>query len=214
MPGFKSYVRSGITVFVAQTLRIDVALQVGAASESVTVQADAALLKTESGEVSDIVQTAKLDELPILGIGSVNAGSSQIRNPYAVTNIVQGAVFVANNTVKINGAPANQQVYRVEGQDATLGYANWAAAEVQPSVDAIEETAIQTSNYAAEFGGGGGNGVYNVTMKSGSNEYHGSGYDYLINEAFNASQPITGLKQRNRRNDFGGKTPGRPGLDS
>ena len=148
--------------------------------------------KTESGEVSTNVKTENLDELPILGIGSINAGSSEIRNPYAVTNMVPGAVYEANDTVKINGAPANQQVYRVEGQDATMGYAPWAAAQVQPSVDAIEETAVQTSNYAAEFGGGCGNGVFNVTMKSGTNQYHGTLYDYWTNAAFNAAQPRGG----------------------
>jgi hypothetical protein len=208
VPGFKTYVRSGITVPVAQTLRIDVLLEVGAASESIRVEANAALLKTESGEVSTNVKTENLDELPILGIGSINAGSSEIRNPYAVTNMVPGAVYEANDTVKINGAPANQQVYRVEGQDATMGYAPWAAAQVQPSVDAIEETAVQTSNYAAEFGGGGGNGVFNVTMKSGTNQYHGTLYDYWTNAAFNAAQPFTGLRQGNNLNDYGGTLGG------
>jgi hypothetical protein len=95
-----------------------------------------------------------------------------------------------------------------------IEYANWTTAEVQPSVDAIQETAIQTSNYAAEYGGGGGGGVFNVTMKSGNNQFHGSGYDYLINEAFNAGQPFTNdgtghlVRQRNRRNDFGGTLGG------
>ena len=209
VPGFKKYVRSGITVLVAQTLRIDVTLDVGSTSESVTVSADAALLRTESSEVSHSVPTSRLDELPILGIGSVAAGSSQIRNAYAVANLVPGSYYSPNNAVKVNGAPANQQVYRVEGQDATLGYANWTTAQVQPSVDAIQETAIQTSNYAAEFGGGGGGGVFNVTMKSGSNQFHGSGYEYLVNEAFNAAQPFTNdgsghrVLQRNRRSDYG-----------
>src|SRR5579885_2736007 len=214
VPGFKKYVRQGLTIQVAQTLRIDVNLEVGSASEAVTVTEAAPLLKTESGDLSHNVDTQRLDELPILGIGSVAAGSSQIRNPYAVTQMIPGSFYLPNNTVKINGAPANQQVYRVEGQDSTLGYANWTTAEVQPSVDAIEETAIQTSNYAAEFGGGGGGGVFNVTMKSGTNQYHGSAYYYLINEAFNAGQPFTNdgtghlVRQRNRRNDFGGTLGG------
>jgi hypothetical protein len=214
VPGFKKYVRRGLTVQVAETLRIDVTMEVGTSTESVTITADAPLLKTESGDLSHNVPTDRLDELPILGIGSVNAGSSQIRNPYAVTQMITGSYYAPNNTVKINGSPANQQVYRVEGQDATLGYANWTTAEVQPSVDAIQETAIQTSNYAAEYGGGGGGGVFNVTMKSGNNQYHGSGYDYLINEAFNAGQPFTNdgtghlVRQRNRRNDFGGTLGG------
>src|SRR5258708_6238990 len=68
--GFKRYVRSGINVQVAQTLRIDVSLEVGAASEAVTVTADASLLKTESGDVSINIQVADLDALPMLGTGS------------------------------------------------------------------------------------------------------------------------------------------------
>ena len=93
VPGFKKYVRRGLTVQVAETLRIDVTLEVGSASESVTITADAPLLKTESGDLSYNVATARLDELPILGIGSVNAGSSQIRNPYAVTSLISGSYY-------------------------------------------------------------------------------------------------------------------------
>ncbi len=209
VPGFKQYIRRGLTVEVAQTIRIDIGLEVGNTTESVNVQADAALLKTEGSELSHIVRTQTLDDLPIVGIGSVNAGSSQIRNAYAVTQLIPGQCFAPNAVVKINGAPANQQVYRVEGQDSTLGYANQTPAQVQPSVDAIEETAIQTSNYAAEYGGGGGGGVFNVTTKSGTNQYHGTVYDYFVNEALNAAQPFTNdgsgdlIRQRNRRNDYG-----------
>ena len=68
--GFKKYVRSGLTVLVAQTLRIDVPLEVGSGTESVTVQADAPLLKTESGELSHNVTTDRLDTLPILNVSS------------------------------------------------------------------------------------------------------------------------------------------------
>src|SRR5260370_6304861 len=66
LPGFKRYVRQGITVLVAQTLRIDVALEVGAATDEVTVNADAPLLRTESSEVSHTVAASRLDYLPIL----------------------------------------------------------------------------------------------------------------------------------------------------
>src|SRR6516162_2495185 len=69
LPGFKKYVRQGITVLVAQTLRLDVALQVGAATDEVTVNADAPLLRTESSEVSHNVATGQLNDLPLLGIG-------------------------------------------------------------------------------------------------------------------------------------------------
>src|SRR6516162_10041590 len=69
LPGFKKYVRQGITVLVAQTLRLDVSLEVGAATDEVTVNADAPLLRTESSEVSHNVATGQLNDLPLLGIG-------------------------------------------------------------------------------------------------------------------------------------------------
>ena len=83
-------------------------------------------------------------------------------------------------------------------------FATWA----QPSTDAIQEVAIQTSNYAAEFGQAGG-GVFNLTMRSGTNQYHGSAYEYWSNEALNAGQPFTNngsgglIRTRTRKNDWG-----------
>jgi len=103
----------------------------------------------------------------------------------------------------INGNPQNTAQYRIEGQVAmeqsglrlytTIG---------QPSVDAIQEVAIQTSTYAAEFGTVGG-GIFNVTMKSGTNQYHGSGYDYAANDILNADQPYTAIRNPTRRHEFG-----------
>src|SRR6516162_1961690 len=82
VPGFKRYVRQGLTVQVAQTLRIDISLEVGSASESVTVTEVAPLLKTESGELSHNVSTERIDSLPLLPTGAA-AGNSGIRNPMA-----------------------------------------------------------------------------------------------------------------------------------
>ena len=81
VPGFKKYTRSGLTVEVAQTLRIDIALEVGSATESVTVTESASLLKTESGELSHNVDVKKMDDLPVLGIGGTLSGSAGIRKP-------------------------------------------------------------------------------------------------------------------------------------
>jgi hypothetical protein len=83
MQGFKQYTRHGITVRVAQTLRIDAALEVGALTESVTVNEDAPLLKTESGELSHTVTADRLDGLPVLGTGVTAAGRS-LRHPQSV----------------------------------------------------------------------------------------------------------------------------------
>ncbi len=203
VPGFKKYVRQGLDVQARQTYRIDIALEVGNATESVTVQAEAPLLKTESGELSHNVTGANLDALPVLGIGSAGgAGNSGIRSPYAVTNLVPGGIWAGDLNVRINGTPSNTESLRVEGQESTNLTSTGLAAQNQPSVDAIQEFAIQTSNYSAEFGQAGG-AVMIATMKSGTNQYHGSGYDYFVNEALNATTPFSNTKPRARRNDYG-----------
>ena len=206
LPGFKRYVRQGITVLVAQILRIDVALEVGAATDEVTVTADAALLRTESSDVSHNVTSSRLDDLPILGIGGVLSGSAGIRNPYAMVQLIPGSTWTPNSLVRLNGTPANTQSFRIEGQDASNTGTPGVPAQSQPGVDAIQEVAIQTSNYAAEYGQVGG-GVFNVTMKSGTNQYHGTVYDNFVNEVFNAGNPFkTGepnTRPRARRHDYG-----------
>ncbi|HEY3822925.1 MAG TPA: TonB-dependent receptor [Bryobacteraceae bacterium] len=202
-PGFKKYTRAGIAVEVAQVLRVDIALEVGASTESVTVTAAATLLNTETGDVRHDIRAETLDELPIMGIGASQAGSGGIRNPNAMVNLIPGTFYIANAEVRINGAPDNTQSFRIEGQDASNTGTPGVAAQTQPSVDAIQEIAIQTSNYAAEYGQAGG-GVFNLTMKSGGNQFHGSAYEYFINEDLNANQNMTGLpRPRNRRNDYG-----------
>src|SRR5436190_4608438 len=211
LPGFKKYVRQGITVLVAQTLRIDVPLEVGAATDEVTVSADAPLLRTESSDVSHNVDSGRLDELPILGIGGVLSGSAGIRNPYAMVQLIPGSTWTPNSLVRLNGTPANTQSFRIEGQDASNSGTPGVPAQSQPGVDAIQEVAIQTSNFAAEYGQVGG-GVFNVTMKSGTNQIHGTVYDNFVNEAFNAGNPFkTGspnIRPKARRNDYGGTVGG------
>src|SRR3984957_9318574 len=212
--GFKKYVRTGVTVQVAQTLRVDIPMEVGTAPESVTVSAEASLLKTETGDISTNVEVQTLDQLPMLGVGSANAGSAGIRNPNNVLNVVPGAYYVPNSQVKINGAQSNSYAYHVEGQDSTNAGFPYAAAQTQPSVDAIQEVSIQTSDFAAEYGAVGG-GLFNVNIKSGTNEFHGTAYDYFVNEILNAGTPFTNaglsnsekdgqlIRPRARRNDYG-----------
>src|SRR5215468_1735787 len=208
LPGFKKYVRQGITVLATQTLRIDVSLEVGAAGDEVTVREDAPLLRTESSEVSHTVAAQNLNELPVLGIGGVLSGSQGLRNPNAVVQLLPGTVWTPNSLVRVNGTPANTQSYRIEGQEAANTGTPGVAAQSQPGVDAIQEVAIQTSNYAAEYGQVGG-GLFNVTMKSGTNQFHGAAYEYFVNEAFNAGNPFLtndpkgNPRPRARRNDYG-----------
>ena len=195
--GFKKYVRDGILVPVEQTLRIDVGLEIGSNTEAVTVTEAAPLLKTESGELSHNVTSEALNNLPVLGIGNASVGSTGIRSVYSVTTMLPGNTWLPDNSLRINGLEGNSAAIRVEGQDATAtgaagpsGTGLSTTSTTEPSVEAVQEVAVQTSNYAAEFGQAGG-GLFNFTMKSGTNQFHGSGYDYFVNEALNAGTPFT-----------------------
>jgi len=213
LPGFKKYTRTGMTLDAAQTIRIDIKLEVGLAGETVEVTAESPLLRTESGDIAHNITVSQLVDLPILGIGNANAGSSGVRNPFNTAATVPGVNYTANLTMIVNGAPTNTAAYRLEGLDNTNHTVNYALQENQPSADAIQEVAVQTSNYAPEFGQAGG-GLFNVTMKSGTSQFHGSAYDYIVNEALNAGYPFTShgnghlVRPRNRRNNYGGTLGG------
>jgi len=218
-PGFKKLLRSGLTVDAGQVLPLDLKLDIGSAGEAITVTAEATLLKTESGDVAHNITLSQLDELPVLGIGTANAGSNGIRNPFNSAVFLPGVSYFANFNMIINGAPTNTAAYRIEGLDNTDHTVAYAIMQNQPSADAVQEMAVQTSNYAAEFGQAGG-GLFNITMKSGTNQYHGSAYEYFENEALNAGDPFSynsgtpadpsggKFRPRSRRNDFGGTVGG------
>jgi Carboxypeptidase regulatory-like domain/TonB dependent receptor len=207
VPGFKKFVRQNLTVQVAATVRIDVVLEVGATSESVTVTEAAPLLKTESGELSHNVSTDKLDNLPAITLGATS-GLGNIRNPLQAVTLLPGTQFASDNTLRVNGMPSSTYSIRVEGQDATNGIHRQFTQVNQAGLDAIQEVTVQTSNFAAEYGQAGG-GYFNYTMKSGTNQFHGSAYDYFVNEALNSPMPFTNdgtghhLLNRQRRNDYG-----------
>src|SRR4029077_15161228 len=140
--------------------------------------------------------TQTLDDLPILtlvgaaaGIGSANS-LGNIRNPLVSVKLLPGARIPTDTILRINGMPSNSQSINIEGQDATNGFFKQQNQINQAGIEAIQEVAIQTSNFAAEYGQAGG-GYFNYTMKSGTNQFHGSGYDYYVNEALNAGQPFT-----------------------
>jgi len=224
--GFKTYTHTNLTIAAAQTLKEDIPLEVGQTTESITVDAQASLLATETGDVTHNVTLEQMDDLPLLGIGTVNSGTSGYRNPYntlltlpGVSDYATSGLFVVNGLGgSIPGNPfvaSLTETMRVEGQDATSRiFGNYDYTQMaQPNADAIQEIAYQTSNYAPEFGQAG-SVVINMTMKSGTNQYHGTGFDYFVNEDLNSGDPFssngTGAKERprNRRNDFGGTLGG------
>lgn len=203
-PGFKTYTHTMFHLSAGQTMREDVILEVGQATESVTVSAEASLLKTETSELAHNVTLSQMNNLPLLSVGVSNQG---FRDPFSAVRLVPGVSYTQNaasNTMVINGTPANTFQTRLDGQtqNPTGSRLMGATGQTQPSVDALQEVAIQTSNFAAEYGTAGG-AVINMVTKSGTNQFHGSVYDYMRNEALDAHQPYTGLRNKVRQQDWG-----------
>jgi hypothetical protein len=222
--GFKKFVQTGIPVVEGQATRRDVQLEIGQATESVTVTDVAPLLKTEGGDVSYRVASSTANQLPVLQIGGP-AGLGAIRSPLAMAVVLPGVQLntAGFQTFVVNGLAANSQTWTIEGQDATPTlWRGVTSNRGQGGVDAIEAMTMQTSNFSAEFGKAGGAAI-NFTMKSGTNQFHGSAYDYYVNEFLHAGTPNTDwidqsnaannrrydyksgehIRNRQRRNDYG-----------
>jgi hypothetical protein len=133
--------------------------------------------------------------------------SNSIRDPYSFVVLSAGVSGHNQWDLKVNGSPANQWRVTLDGQDAGSSRNTGSLQDLQPSVDAIEEFTLQTSNFAAEFGQVGA-GLINMTTRSGTNEYHGSVYETLANEAFNARRPYAHVRPKIRMHDWGFKVGG------
>jgi hypothetical protein len=207
-PGFKTYTHTKFHLAAGQTMREDVLLEVGQATESVTVTAESSLLQTESSELVHNVTLSQLDNLPVLQVGATNDG---VRDIFGASRLLPGIQYCntppfcnAVASAVINGTPANTLQTRLDGatMNPTSTRLGGATMETQPSVEAIQEVAIQTSNFAAEFGTSGG-AMVNLVTKSGTNQFHGTAYDYATNEVLNAGQPYTGVRNKLRQHDYG-----------
>ncbi len=211
--GFKKYTHTNLHLAAGQTLGEDVALQVGQSTESVTVSAEASLLQTESSEVSGNFTIKQLDDLPLLTVAATNDG---IRDYFAASRLLPGVQYCDSATCPgggsgnaitvtvINGTPNNSLATRLDGatMNPTSSRLGGATMETQSSTEAVQEVNIVTSSFAPEFGAGLG-AVVNVITKSGTNDLHGTVYDYLVNTALNATPAYVGVKNAIHQNDYG-----------
>ena len=197
-PGFKKFQRTGLTLASAQTLRLDVTLEVGSATESVTVRAESTLLQTETGALVKNINPQQIQNLPVL------PATTFIRDPYQLALTLPGAVSGGTGFgPRMNGLSNANNQYKIDGEPVTnSGEKGTITTRNNVSPDAIQEVAIQTSNFNAEYGSVSG-AVFNVTVKSGTNQYHGTMYDYIANDIFNADDAGPHTRNRIRRNDYG-----------
>lgn len=185
--GFKGFVREPIVVQVQQAIKIDATLQVGVVTESVTVSGETSLLQPETSSLGQVVETRKANELPLNG-----------RNIYTLAAISPSVVPQGNTTgtpvgknpfdfanYQIGGSFANQSAEYLDGQPLNIGYINLPL--LVPTQDSIAEFKVQYNNLGPEWGKFAG-GVINLSTKSGTNSWHGSGYEYLRNKVFNSNE--------------------------
>ena len=185
-PGFKKFLREGLSLSVGDTVDVDIALQVGAVSEQLTVTAEAPLLETAKADRGTLVDERTVAEMPLNG-----------RNPFMLAKIAAGVNF--NGTViyqrpfdngaiaqwTINGGLYSSNEFLLDGtpNNAQAGSNNLAYV---PPVDAVQEFKIQTNSYDAQYGHTSG-GIVNVSLKSGTNALHGTVYEFARRKAWDAN---------------------------
>lgn len=199
--GFKTFVQDKIQVQVDENRQVNISLEVGSLSESVEVQAEVTQVETRSGSIREVIDSARIVELPLNG-----------RNPLQLTRLVAGSGGVAakdqgqNETVSINGARTNSNNYQLDGGDNHDPYFN--APAIFPNPDALDEFSIQTNSYGADRGRNAGAFMTAVT-KSGTNQFHGTLFEFLRNEKLNARNFFSTTVPPFRRNQYGGTFGGR-----
>ncbi len=196
--GFKTFRQENVIIQAAQTLRLDVKLDVGAATETVTVTSESTLLQSDSGALVHNINPLQIQELPIF------PATGFVRDPLQMVMVLPGSVYsgLAGIVDRVNGLPTTTMEYKVDGEPVTNTQAPTITTRNNMSPDSLQEVAIQTSNFNAEYGAVSGT-LFNMIIKSGTNTYHGTAYDYLANDDFNARDAVTHTRSQLRRNDFG-----------
>lgn len=199
--GFRSFRQTGVVLQVGQSVRADAQLQLGEASSTVTVEGGVPVVNTSDATVGQTTTHEQIITLPLVN-----------RTPYSLLTLTPG---VQNTTSAITlGFPA-QRTFINGGADATMGSVNYYldggpnisslrnTGNAVPNPDALEEFRVDTTNYSAEYGRFG-NGVINVITKSGTNEIHGSAFEFFRNTKLNANSWNALRKPPLHRNQFGG----------
>jgi hypothetical protein len=184
--GFKKWRRDGIILQVNQRARVDVELEVGGLEETTTVVASSPVLNTDSSEVGTVIEERAIKELPLNGrnFATLVYLTPGVTPGQAGENLSGASTFNPRGASNFNalGHQANANAWLIDGIDNNEFTFNTVI--VAPSVEQVREFKVLTSVFSAEFGRGAG--VVSVSTKSGSNQLHGTAYEYLRNDAFDA----------------------------
>ena len=199
--GFQGYVRSGISLAVNDKPTIDVVLQVGNLADSVTITAAAPLLEAQTGTLRGLVDQQRIVNLPLNG-----------RDMTQLVSIQAGVIKMADSSstgegvaYAVSGSRQNGVYYLLDGGYNTSTYRNYSGTF--PNPDAVQEFSLQRSNFSAEYANATG-AVVNVVTKSGTNELHGSAFEFVRNGVFNARNFFAATRDSLKRNQYGGTVGG------
>src|SRR5579872_2967595 len=191
--GFKTFVRGGIVLDLARQLRIDIGLEAGQLTETVNVTAQAPLVDTENGSLGTVVQNQMLTSLPNLS-----------RNPQSYELLTPGVVSTSNGPVT-NGGLVRIDPYYIDGLDSSNHV--WSGTPVNPNPDVIQEFKTLSNSYSAEYGETSGATMI-ATTKSGTNQFHGTAFEFWQNDALNAGDFFAHAVSNLRYDQFGGNLGG------
>ncbi len=213
--GFKVFRRTDIRLEVSQRLRLDITLEIGQISETVTVQGEVTRVRTEESSLGTVVERQRIEQLPLNGRHVFNL-VKLVTGVQPVDRTADGFGEITNqgfSQIQFNGGPIyGNQIY-LDGGANTVPVHNEIG--VVPMVDAVEEFKVETNALKAEFGQTSG-GVVNVVTKAGTNSFHGSLYEFARNDAMDARNAFatqvdssTGrIKPVLRYNQYGGTVGG------
>ena len=207
--GFKRFIRDNLKLDVALALTVDVPMEIGAASESVTVSAETPALEEESSSLAHVIENERIVNLPTNGRNSYGFAAlvPGVRASKGFTQVAYG--MYNDQFVSINGSRPNQNSFTLDGGINTNPAFNGPG--YFPSVDEVQEYKVQTNNFSAEYSNTAG-GVINLITKSGTNQFHGSLYEFLRNDKLTGTDFFvnrSGLKKGELRyNQFGGTVGG------
>jgi hypothetical protein len=183
--GFDTRTQSSVEMTIKARVRVDFSMQTGSVAQTVEVTSSAPLLKTDTSEVATLISREELDSLPSI---DRNFLSMQVLVPGTLrhtTSMGSDRIgdFSGGESMQVNGINAGQNNFILDGISNNVVLTG--GMNSVPPIDAIQEVAIQTNGYSAEFGRAGG-GIVNVALRSGTNQIHGYAYDYIQNDLFNA----------------------------
>ncbi|MCZ2080217.1 MAG: TonB-dependent receptor [Bryobacteraceae bacterium] len=192
--GFKKQVLTGIILQVNQAARFDIVMQLGDVVEAVTVEATALLIQTDTGAVGQVIDNRKIVDLPLNGRNFTQLATL---TPGVTPSGAMGTGRA--QSVFVSGSRATKTEFVLDGVSST-GPINGGTG-ILPSIDALEEFKVQTSAFAAEFGRSPA--LVNISIKSGSNAFHGSAFEFVRNDVFDARNTFALSKPPLKRNQFG-----------